>query len=157
LCGDIREPNRTADKKEEIMAVTGLDPREAESASLLDYVLAYTTLRLALGINELVHGITRLFTGSLSAFVDLTQTQFQNTPLPVWQVRSFATVVPIAELLIGILLLASRFVDPLGTGARRSSHGGNHFWHGHEERVADRLPANVLFVPLFLAPGVAAV
>jgi len=93
------------------MAVTEVDPlagtlsRERDSAYYLDYVLAYFTLRLALGINELIHGVTRIFTGSLSAFVDLTQTQFQNTPLPVWQVRSFATVVPICEFLIGVLLI----------------------------------------------------
>jgi thiosulfate dehydrogenase [quinone] large subunit len=94
------------------MAVTELDPvrgaaltREAEAASLLDCILAFTTLRLAMGINELIHGVNRLFIGSLSAFVNATQTQFENTPLPVWQVRSFATVVPIAELLIGVLLI----------------------------------------------------
>ena len=93
------------------MALTEVDPlagalsRERDSAYYLDYVLAYFTLRLALGVNELIHGVTRIFTGSLSAFVDLTQTQFQNTPLPVWQVRSFATVVPIAEFAIGILLI----------------------------------------------------
>jgi thiosulfate dehydrogenase [quinone] large subunit len=93
------------------MAVTEVDPlagtlaREQDSAYYLDYVLAFTTLRLALGINELMHGVSRLFIGSLSAFLTFTQTQFENTPLPVWQVRAFATVVPIAELVIGVLLI----------------------------------------------------
>ena len=78
---------------------------EADSPYWLDYVLAFTTLRLALAINELLHGVTRIFIGDLSAFLNATQTQFQNTPLPVWQVRAFATAVPYCELVIGVLLL----------------------------------------------------
>jgi thiosulfate dehydrogenase [quinone] large subunit len=95
------------------MAVTEVEPlagslsSERSSPYWLDYVLAFTTLRLALGINELLHGVTRIFMGAgLGAFVTMTQTQFENTPLPVWQVRAFATVVPISELIIGVLLLA---------------------------------------------------
>jgi uncharacterized membrane protein YphA (DoxX/SURF4 family) len=90
------------------MAATALDPmksalsREADSPYWLDYVLAFTTLRLALGINELLHGVTRIFIGDLTAFLNTTQTQFQNTPLPVWQVRAFATAVPYCELVIGV-------------------------------------------------------
>jgi thiosulfate dehydrogenase [quinone] large subunit len=94
------------------MAVTEVGPfagtlsAERDSAYWLDYVLAFFTLRLALGINELLHGVTRVFMGNgLTAFVDATQTQFQNSPLPVWQVRGFATVVPICELAIGVLLI----------------------------------------------------
>jgi thiosulfate dehydrogenase [quinone] large subunit len=78
---------------------------ERDSAYWLDYVLAVFTLRLALGINELMHGVSRIFIGSLSGFVNMTQTQFENAPLPVWQVRAFATFVPIAELAIGVLLI----------------------------------------------------
>jgi len=93
------------------MAVMEVDPlagtlsRERESPYWLDCVLAYTTLRLALGINELIHGVTRIFIGGMAAFLNLTQTQFQNTALPVWQVRAFATVVPYCELIIGVLLI----------------------------------------------------
>jgi thiosulfate dehydrogenase [quinone] large subunit len=89
----------------EVGPLAGTLSGERESAYYLDYLLAYTTLRLALGINELIHGVTRIFIGGMSAFLTLTQTQFQNTPLPVWQVRAFATVVPYCELIIGILLL----------------------------------------------------
>jgi thiosulfate dehydrogenase [quinone] large subunit len=90
----------------EVAPLAGTLSREQESAHWLDCVLAFTTLRLALGINELLHGVTRIFMGAgLTAFVNTTQTQFQNTVLPVWQVRAFATVVPIAELLIGVLLI----------------------------------------------------
>jgi len=92
--------------------VTDMEPlagslsSERQSPYWLDYVLAFFTLRLALGVNELLHGVTRIFMGAgLGAFVNMTQTQFENTALPVWQVRAFATVVPIAELLIGVLLI----------------------------------------------------
>jgi thiosulfate dehydrogenase (quinone) large subunit len=80
-------------------------PKGGESAYHLDFVIAYTTFRLALGIDEILHGVTQLFLASLSTFLNTTQTLFQSTPLPVWQVRSFATVAPIAELIIGILLI----------------------------------------------------
>jgi thiosulfate dehydrogenase [quinone] large subunit len=93
------------------MSATQVEPlasahlAERASPYFLDYVLAYTTFRLALGINELIHGVNRIFLGSLSGFVNMTQGQFENTVLPVWQVRAFATVVPIAELVIGVLLI----------------------------------------------------
>ena len=87
------------------MAVTQMDPMQgtgsaaADAPYHLDYVLAFFTLRLALGVNELMHGVTRLFMGAgLSGFLAFTQNQFKDAPLPIWQVRSFATVVPIAEL-----------------------------------------------------------
>ena len=94
------------------MAVTDMNPvkgalaEAADSAYQLDYVLAFFTLRLALGINELMHGVTRIFMGAgLSGFLAFTQNQFKDAPLPVWQVRSYATVVPICELVIGVLLI----------------------------------------------------
>jgi thiosulfate dehydrogenase (quinone) large subunit len=79
---------------------------EAGSPYWLDYVLAFFTLRIALGINELMHGVTRIFMGAgLGGFLDFTQNQFKDAPLPVWQVRSFAAVVPVCELAIGVLLI----------------------------------------------------
>ena len=100
------------------MAVTRMDRMQgtasqtADSIYRLDYVLAFFTLRLALGVNELMHGVTRIFMGAgLSGFLSFTQNQFKDAPLPVWQVRSFAAVVPICELIIGVLLI-------LGLGTR---------------------------------------
>ncbi len=93
------------------MAVTEIDPMRgalpaADSPCHLDYVLAFFTLRLALGVNELMHGVTRIFMGAgLAGFLNFTQTQFKDAPLPVWQVRAFATVVPCCELVIGVLLI----------------------------------------------------
>ena len=94
------------------MAVTEMDPMRstvpvaADSPYHLDHVLAFFTLRLALGVNELMHGVTRIFMGAgLSGFLDFTQNQFKDAPLPVWQVRSFAAVVPMCELIVGVLLI----------------------------------------------------
>jgi thiosulfate dehydrogenase (quinone) large subunit len=93
------------------MAVTEMNPMKGalpatDSIHHLDYVLAFFTLRLALGINELMHGVTRIFmNGGLTAFLNFTQNQFKDAPLPVWQVRAFATVVPCCELVIGALLI----------------------------------------------------
>lgn len=70
-----------------------------------EYVVAYTILRLALGVNEFTHGLVRTVTGSLSAFLATTVQQFANTPLPVWQVRAFSSVVPFFELAAGTLLI----------------------------------------------------
>lgn len=89
----------------EMESMRGAGPA-ANSPYHLDYVLAYFTLRLALGVNELMHGVTRIFMGAgLSGFLTFTQNQFKDAALPVWQVRAFATVVPICELIIGVLLI----------------------------------------------------
>jgi thiosulfate dehydrogenase [quinone] large subunit len=72
----------------------------------LDRALACLLLRATLGLNLALHGITRIFIGGVTQFVNTTLTQFQTTVLPAWQVRAFATVVPYAELLIGVLLFA---------------------------------------------------
>ena len=94
------------------MAVTEMDPmrsvlaKSVDAEHRLDSVLAVFTLRLALGVNELMHGITRIFMGmGLTGFLNFTQNQFKDAPMPVWQVRAFAAVVPCCELAIGILLL----------------------------------------------------
>lgn len=78
----------------------------AETAHSLDRALAVLLLRLALGIDILLHGVTRLFIGGLDAFVNSTAAQFQHAVLPIWQVRAFATAIPFLELAIGLLLIA---------------------------------------------------
>jgi len=80
--------------------------RMTKSGVQLDRALACLLLRATLGLNLALHGITRIFIGGVTQFVSATLTQFQNTLLPAWQVRAFATVVPYAELLIGVLLFA---------------------------------------------------
>ncbi|HWZ58791.1 MAG TPA: DoxX family protein [Gemmatimonadaceae bacterium] len=69
----------------------------------LDRRLAYALLRVALGVNILLHGAIRIAAG-LGGFVDATARQFAATPLPDPAVRALAFVIPPAELAIGGLL-----------------------------------------------------
>jgi thiosulfate dehydrogenase (quinone) large subunit len=78
----------------------------AVAAHPLDRALAVLLLRLALGFDILLHGITRLFIGGLGAFVHSTTAQFQHSVLAIWQVRAFATAIPFLEFTIGLLLIA---------------------------------------------------
>lgn len=78
----------------------------AAAAHTLDRTLAVLLLRLALGLDILLHGITRLFIGGLGAFVNSTAAQFAHSVLPTWQVRAVATAIPFLEFVIGLLLIA---------------------------------------------------
>ena len=71
----------------------------------VDRALGCLLLRMTLGLNIALHGLTRTVLGSLSGFVNNTLTQFQKTPLPEWQVRAFATAIPFLEIAIGVMLL----------------------------------------------------
>ncbi len=77
----------------------------ANSAVPLDRALACLLLRLALGLNIAMHGVTRFLLTGVSQFVKATTALFQNTPLPYWQVRAFATALPYLEFLVGVLLI----------------------------------------------------
>ena len=70
-----------------------------------DRALGVLLLRMILGLNIALHGITRVFISSLDTFVGNTVKQFEKTVLPVWQVQAFATVIPFAEIVIGVMLL----------------------------------------------------
>ncbi len=65
-------------------------------------VLGYTTLRLAMGMSMLIHGLVRL--SKYSAFVDTTVKLFAHSPLPAFAVGAFARIVPPAETVIGLLV-----------------------------------------------------
>jgi thiosulfate dehydrogenase [quinone] large subunit len=69
--------------------------------------LAYATFRLALGIDELMHGLVRL--PGLAGFAAGMAKQFQGTILPGWFVYSFGTVLPFLETLIGLALILGVF------------------------------------------------
>jgi thiosulfate dehydrogenase (quinone) large subunit len=60
-------------------------------------------LRATLGLNILVHGLGRL--PKFAAFASSTVTQFSATPLPAWSVRVYATSLPFAATMAGLLLL----------------------------------------------------
>lgn len=69
-----------------------------------DKVLAYLVLRLALGINFLMHGLVRI--PNMAEFVDSVANSFKNTWMPNALAVAFAYVIPYAEALIGLLVLA---------------------------------------------------
>lgn len=72
-------------------------------------VLGYVTLRLAMGMSMLIHGVARF--PKTQAFVDSTVKMFAESPLPPWVVSAFARITPSVEFLIGTLMI-------LGLGTR---------------------------------------
>ena len=77
----------------------------ADAAHALDCALAVLLLRLALGLDIFLHGVTRLFIGGLGPFVNSTSAQFAHTVLPMWLVRVFVSAIPFLECMIGLLLV----------------------------------------------------
>jgi thiosulfate dehydrogenase (quinone) large subunit len=71
----------------------------------LDARIAYAILRLTLGINIALHGVTRIANGT-GGFAELLVTQFQATLLPRIVIEAFADTLPWAETAIGLLVLA---------------------------------------------------
>jgi len=65
--------------------------------------LGYLVLRLALGINFLMHGIVRI--PNLSEFVSGVTAGFEGTIMPRALAVGFAYFLPYAEALIGLLIL----------------------------------------------------
>ena len=70
----------------------------------LDRALAGGVLRLTLGVNILLHGVTRLHSG-VAGFAAATVGQFSGTPLPEGLVRLFATALPCLESGFGFLIV----------------------------------------------------
>ena len=67
-----------------------------------DIILAYTFLRLIVGINYFNHGFTRL--GSIPGFVEGMVDKFQGTFIPEILIRINAALVPPVELVVGLLI-----------------------------------------------------
>jgi thiosulfate dehydrogenase (quinone) large subunit len=65
---------------------------------------AYALLRVVVGINLMMHGISRMIAGP-GAFSAKLVMQFEHTPLPAWIVWSFGLILPSIEGLLGLLLL----------------------------------------------------
>jgi len=81
-----------------------------------DKALAYLLLRVTLGIDMFIHGMTRLF-GEYAGFVANILKEFQDTILPQFSLLIFAWSLPPLEALVGILLLigfCTRFATCLG-------------------------------------------
>ena len=66
--------------------------------------MAYALLRIILGVNICMHGVSRLLAGS-SVFVSKITVQFAHTSLPHWSLVGFAILLPWVEALLGLLLL----------------------------------------------------
>ncbi|HTZ60909.1 MAG TPA: MauE/DoxX family redox-associated membrane protein [Acidobacteriaceae bacterium] len=69
-----------------------------------DGAMAYLLLRAVIGLNILMHGISRIHAG-LSTFADGMVGMFKQTPLPGPLVHVFGLSLPWAEAVIGFMLL----------------------------------------------------
>jgi thiosulfate dehydrogenase [quinone] large subunit len=67
-------------------------------------VLAYVLLRVAFGVNFVMHGAIRIYSG-LSAFATTTAEHMAKSPLPHGFVYGFACVIPFIEILLGLALI----------------------------------------------------
>jgi thiosulfate dehydrogenase (quinone) large subunit len=78
---------------------------------------AYALLRLIMGIDMFMHGMTRISSG-VEKFAGTMVTEFQATFLPAGFVHAFGVVLPFVEALVGALLilgLFTRFAVILGS------------------------------------------
>ncbi len=73
-----------------------------------DLSVAYALLRITLGVNIAIHGITRVMAGTAGFAASLTS-QFAGTPVPRFAVQGFGYVLPWAEAVIGLLVLFGAF------------------------------------------------
>jgi thiosulfate dehydrogenase [quinone] large subunit len=69
-----------------------------------DQRLAYALLRIVVGLNLMMHGISRMLIGP-GVFASKLVGQFAHAPLPGWSIWSFSMVLPAIEALLGLLLL----------------------------------------------------
>lgn len=73
--------------------------------------IAYSILRVALGLNIFMHGFIRLHNGT-KLFREALEKEFAETLLPTTITRCFASILPPLETIIGILLMAGLFTQP---------------------------------------------
>jgi thiosulfate dehydrogenase [quinone] large subunit len=82
-----------------------------------DVSLAYALLRVTLGLNIFIHGISRLV-GGVGNFVTSMIKMFQNTYLPTAVVVPFGYALPWLETAIGLLIIIGfRTREALVSGA----------------------------------------
>jgi len=86
------------------------------AANERDKAVAYALLRITLGTNIAMHGVSRLLNGP-SVFAAKLMTQFAHSPLPPSLVSLFGKNLPWIEGLFGLLLL-------LGLRTRAALIGG---------------------------------
>src|SRR5271156_29977 len=69
-----------------------------------DERLAYVLLRVAVGTNLTMHGVSRMIAGP-GEFAAKLVMQFTHAPLPAWSVWAFGLTLPAIEGGLGLLLL----------------------------------------------------
>ncbi|MBT9333328.1 DoxX family membrane protein [Paracidobacterium acidisoli] len=69
-----------------------------------DGELAYLLLRITIGTNICMHGVSRILSGTAS-FAHSLLPLFQKTPLPGWAVLAFGLTLPWLEAVFGLLVL----------------------------------------------------
>lgn len=74
---------------------------------MINNTTSFLILRLAIGASMFGHGLVRL--PKLDKFSGWMVTSFENAMLPVSLVKPFSYALPIAEFLIGLLLIIGLF------------------------------------------------
>ena len=75
-----------------------------EESKLRDEQIAYALLRIVVGVNLVMHGVSRMIAGP-GEFAAKLVIQFGHTPLPAWSVWFFGLILPTMEGLFGVLIL----------------------------------------------------
>ena len=89
---------------------------QSELTSMTDLRLAYGLLRVILGVNIAVHGVSRINMG-VRSFAQGLVPLFAKTPLRPGAVYAYAAALPFAEAAVGFFVLLgieSRFAYVLG-------------------------------------------
>ena len=93
--------------------------RRSYPPSDLDAALGYGLLWLTLGLDFLFHSYSRWRDGG--KFAEGVVGDFAHTPLPVWSMCAFATVIPHWEPVVG-LLARPGIIETLGAGCWIVAH-----------------------------------
>jgi thiosulfate dehydrogenase [quinone] large subunit len=82
----------------------GAENRMADESKFADERAAYALLRIVVGINLMMHGVSRMIAGP-GEFAAKLVMQFGHAPLPAWSIWFFALILPSIESLLGLLVL----------------------------------------------------
>jgi len=69
-----------------------------------DIAVACLLLRMTIGLNIFIHGLSRLLMG-VTVFADSLVPMFAKTFLPGWSVYAFGLLLPWVETVLGLMLL----------------------------------------------------
>ncbi|NYF52600.1 DoxX family membrane protein [Tunturiibacter gelidoferens] len=75
-----------------------------EELNFSDERTAYALLRIVVGVNLMMHGVSRMIAGP-GEFAAKLVIQFGHAPLPAWSVWFFGLILPSIEGLFGLLIL----------------------------------------------------